>query len=103
MQQTASDVAAREGREVTIEERDRVGVGRPEGIAGSTSGTRGTGVTGTGTGTGVTSGTTGTGVVGTEAERAAIYGQREGDVIDRKYYVGTESRPQDQALGKHVL
>ena len=49
---------------------------------------RESGYTGTGTGSGLSA----SGVRGLDVQ--------PGEVIDRKYYTGTENRPQEQALGK---
>ena len=114
LQQRASDQAAATGKTAILEEKSGLGVGHPvqtgsgKGIGSSNTGDySGTRTSGTGTGTGITSGT-GTGITsgagvavrGAAAGDRTVYGEREGDIIDRKYYVGTESRPQDQALGK---
>ena len=59
-------------------------------LSGYDETSRESGYTGTGTGSGLSA----SGVRGLDVQ--------PGEVIDRKYYTGTENRPQEQALGKFL-
>jgi hypothetical protein len=89
----AAQKAAREQHDVSINTREGVAHGHPTGAgvtgAGATQGVHGHGHTHT-HGSEHNSGTVASGVRGVDVTPGAV--------IDRKYYTGTEDRPQEQAL-----